>query len=623
MRSAYVLPLALALASSLPFALPACGSDTGQAPAGLDAGDSSVGTDTNDSGYTSVTVEPASVSLKVPLGGKVTQGYKAFATIGGAKTEVTDQCTWSLADTAFGAFSGATLSVGPRGGATKVEASCAGVAGTADLVVVLTGTLVAADTPKDAPATFGAAKLGTTATRTPTIEYPLDTAIAPLNIPPIETQWTTAGNDLFHLSLSSPSVAIDYYTKAADGTLTETDWSAVALSAAGEKLTITVEGLATATPTDKFASAPISVRLSHDRIDNTAIYYWASSTGNLMTQVFGNTGTPTTVKEDCTSCHSVSRSGSRVGYSRCVAGDCGKIFVGFMHYDLDTKKWVDTVDANAMAIGGSYTTFSPVGYPYADDKKSIALVARNNSKLELFDPDTGSSLPSNVGDVSGGGTATMPDWSPDGKSVVFALTPTPGQWIDLATSSIATMSYAFDGTKHTFGTPKKIVSGTLSLLSGSYDNFFFPSFSPDGKLVVFNAARSQWRQFTVASAPGQRLMITDAAGSYKVELAKMNGSGDLNVTWPHWAPGVAADYYWVVFSSERSYGHKMNAALSPKECASNGVKSCKQIWIGAVDKTKLDGISDPSAPPVWMPGQTLAADNISPYWTLPTSSIAK
>jgi len=623
MRSALVFSLAVVVAASLPFVVSACGSDTGQEPAGLgDGGDSSI-LDGKDAGFSSVAIEPATVSLEVPLGGKVTQAYKAFATISGAKTDVTDQCTWSLADSAFGAFSGATLSVGPRGGATKVEASCSGVPGTADLIVKLTGTLVAGGAPKDAPATFAAATLGTDATRTPLIEYPLDTAIAPLNIPPIETQWTLAGSDLFHLSLSSPSVSIDYYTKAAEGTLTETDWNAVAASAAGEKLTIKVEGLATSKPTEKFASAPITLRLSHDRIDNTAIYYWASSTGNLMTQVFGNTGAPSLVHADCTSCHSVSRSGSRVGYSRCVADDCGQIFVGFMRYDADAKKWIDTLDANGKAVGGSYTTFSPVGYPYTDDKKSVALVARSNSKLELFDPDTGAPIPSNVGDANPTGTATMPDWSPDGKSVVFAMTPTPGQWIDLDKSSIATMSYAFDGTKHTFGAPKKIVSGSLSLLSGAYDNFFFPSFSPDGKLVVFNAARSNWRQFVVASAPGQRLMLTDGAGSYKVELAKMNGTGDLNVTWPHWAPGVAADYYWVVFSSERSYGHKMNPSLSPKECASNGVKSCKQIWIGAIDKTRLDGISDPSAPPMWMPGQTLAADNISPYWTLPPTSIAK
>jgi DNA-binding NtrC family response regulator len=37
-------------------------------------------------------------------------------------------------------------------------------------------------------------------------------------------------------------------------------------------------------------------------IDDTAIYYWASSNGNLMTQTFGQTNAPSVVHGDCTSC---------------------------------------------------------------------------------------------------------------------------------------------------------------------------------------------------------------------------------------------------------------------------------------------------------------------------------
>jgi hypothetical protein len=45
--------------------------------------------------------------------------------------------------------------------------------------------------------------------------------------------------------------------------------------------------------------------------------------------------------------------------------------------------------------------------------------------------------------------------------------------------------------------------------------------------------------------------------------------------------------------------------------------------LGAIDKTKLAGAEDPSAAPVWMPGQDLTADNISPNWKLPTSKIPR
>jgi hypothetical protein len=58
-------------------------------------------------------------------------------------------------------------------------------------------------------------------------------------------------------------------------------------------------------------------------------------------------------------------------------------------------------------------------------------------------------------------------------------------------------------------------------------------------------------------------------------------------------------------------------ANSATPCKANGVRQCKQLWIGAVAKNKLDGTLDPSAPPMWMPGQDTQADNISPYWSVP------
>ena len=80
------------------------------------------------------------------------------------------------------------------------------------------------------------------------------------------------------------------------------------------------------------------------------------------------------MRGDCTSCHSLSRAGTRLGYSRCVAGNCGNLFAGFMKYDVTTGTWIDTVDANNQQIRGSYTTFAPVGNPFPTDEQSLAIV---------------------------------------------------------------------------------------------------------------------------------------------------------------------------------------------------------------------------------------------------------
>lgn len=60
-------------------------------------------------------------------------------------------------------------------------------------------------------------------------------------------------------------------------------------------------------------------------------------------------------------------------------------------------------------------------------------------------------------------------------------------------------------------------------------------------------------------------------------MPDMNGGyTDLDITWAHWAPTIGRDYYWVVFSSQRSYGHRITANTDAS-CVANGVLQCKQI----------------------------------------------
>jgi hypothetical protein len=581
--------------------------------------------------FANVTVEPPDVTLTVPIAGSAAQDYKAYAdTNGQTHVDVTSLCAFKVTDGALGAFAAAHFASNPRGGDTTVTATCGGAQGTGNLHLLLKGWILATGTPQNAPTLFANATAGADTQRTPAMEYPLDKSVSPLNIPSIDSQWTTMQNDLFHLTWTSKHIAIELYTIQADAQFADDVWANVAASASGDAVSVAVEGLAQGSPSTKYPSAAITLNMSHDIIDNTAIYWWASSQGSLITQTFGQTGAPTQVKNGCTSCHSVSRSGSRIGYSRCVNNNCGTIGVGYMKFDTVNKVWTDTLNADSLTIPGSYTTFSPIGYPYADDKQSLSLASSSACHLTLVNPDTGTGVASNVDTVSThmngnpGRCATMPDWSPDGKTIVFASTPNAGQWIDVSNSAIATMSYTFANSTHTFGEPTLIVNGNLTLSSGTYNNFFFPSFSPDGSYVVFNAARAGWRNFTVAGSPGQRLLMTNPTGAWTVELAGLNGGGDLDITWPHWAPSKAADYYWVVFSTERNYGHKLTKQNSASVCVANGVQQCKQIWISAISKSTLSAKTppdDPSAPPVWMPGQDLGADNISPYWTLPTSAI--
>lgn len=570
--------------------------------------------------YTSLRVLPDPVGLAVPIGGSATQDYKVFGVDAAGQHDITDQCTLSI-DSPFGSFQGATLTAAPHGGETQVVGTCGTLQATAQLTVNLVGDVtVGPNTPPNAAQVFGAATLGADAARSPVIEYPIDHAVAPLNLPPIEMQWKVSGNDLFHITLTASHAAVNVYTSDPQATLSVTDWNAVAGTSVGEPLAITVEGLAQAAPATKYAGASVALSMSHDTIDTSAIYYWASSQGSIMSQTFGNTTQPAVVKDNCSGCHALSRSGSRIGYSRCVAGSCNGEWVGFLKYD--GTQWNEVVNADAKQIPGTYTTFSPVGNPFPDDSQSLALVTSMSGTFSLIDPDTGAAVASNLPAVHEAGRAqTMPDWSPDGNTIVFASTPHAGQSVDVSDSSIKTMSYAFAGGAHTFGAPSPLVTAPVTLNGQAYGNLFFPSFSADGQYVVFNAARSSWRNFSDAKTAGQRIALVPAAGGAPIDLTALNGgAGDQDITWPHWAPGSTTDYYWLVFSSERDYGHEVTAGNTAPVCVSNGVKQCKQIWIAAVSKAALAaGTVDPSFAPMWLPGQDVKADNISPYWTKPAA----
>lgn len=573
-------------------------------------------------GVTGIEVEPPVATLTVPLGGTATQDFQVFGVTRDGRREITARCSLAV-DAVFGSIKEATLTALPHGGKTSVVAACGSLMGQGLLVVNLEGSVVVGpNTPPDAGTIFDNATTGSDPARAPRIEYPIDKAVSPRNIPSIEVQWTPASNDLFHIALSATFAKIDVYTTDLEALLEPAHWDSLVGSVAGEDLAIAIEGLSRAAPATKFPGTGATIRVTHDTIDKTAIYYWASSQGNIMSQTFGEPTAPSVVKGDCTSCHSVSRNGSRIGYSRCVANDCNQLYAGFLRYDGGAQLWNEKVDANGKTILGSYSTFAPVGNPFPDDDKAVALVSMSTGTLQLYDPDTGGVLPSNLAVATHGPgaprSALMADWSADGTQVVFASSPHAGQWIDLNDGRIATMSYSYTGGQHVFGEPKFIVPDPIALAGGTYSNFFFPSFSPDGALVVFNAARAQWRNFTDAKTAGQRLMLADANGAWIGDLSALNGGpGDMDITWAHWAPNVSADYYWVVFSSERDYGHRTTLATSPASCKQNGVKQCKQIWLAAIAKSRLGAGMDPSAPPMWLPGQNALANNISPYWSVP------
>jgi hypothetical protein len=261
---------------------------------------------------------------------------------------------------------------------------------------------------------------------------------------------------------------------------------------------------------------------------------------------------------------------------------------------------------------------------------------------------------------------TMPDWSPDGTQVLYVDTVAPGTtpaggpaWFGnhnddahVFGGSIWSAPYMGMGT---FGTPTVIIQS-------SGDNNYYPSFSPDGKFIVYNHVPLQGSKASIAactmpgagsntggscpndsfSNPKARMMLLPTGSNMPVDLEQANGSPaaspvDTSNSWPKWSPFVQTykgnALLWITFSSTRDYGlhvrnHTMVGGQPQIQCypsdtpetypnTSHGAvfdPNCQSpnIWMAAINLTKAGEVTttgDSSYPAFWLPYQAIV-DNM-------------
>ena len=204
----------------------------------------------------------------------------------------------------------------------------------------------------------------------------------------------------------------------------------------------------------------------------------------------------------------------------------------------------------------------------------------------------------------------MPDWSPDGLSMVYASPQTPAFFAVPGVSSAALVEMQWNGLG--FDTPT-----TLVPFAGQ--NNYYPSFSPTGQWVVFNRSPSNAESFSNAApdpdagtVPDGELWAVAAAGGTPVRLSAASNPGACS--WPKWAP-VLHDYYggkimWLTVSSARAYGLRLAAGEQT------------QLWMMGFDPARAAAGQDPSFPAFWLPFQDMGSGNHIAQWseTVPRAS---
>ena len=328
------------------------------------------------------------------------------------------------------------------------------------------------------------------------------------------------------------------------------------------------------------ASTPTEVEVTDGGINGT-IVYWAPPATKALS--FDANESPLRASIPlpgaiCHGCHTVNLAlPTRMAYGPDIPGRTNLVDLGSPGTILRSfgDGFFDRRDYAAPDPIGTYIVIS-----------GTALVT---SKMTLFNQTSGAV----VSEVPTARAPTMPNWSPDGSKLVYSGCDAGASALGGANCSLYTQTW--NAATNRFG------GETLIASPGPNETLYYPTFSPDSQWVAYNRSE-QWTdadgELQSSNAnPRAKLMLVNANGGDQRLLSDANGTGDLTNSWPRWAPTVG-DYAWLAYSTRRDYG--VRATDIP------------QLWVTGVDLTS--GETDPSKPPVWVPGQLTTEGNHTPTW---------
>ncbi|MFI5301292.1 MAG: hypothetical protein ACHREM_24675, partial [Polyangiales bacterium] len=630
MKQVDVRCLVLIVACGVASAIGACSSSDGSLGAALtDAGTGDGSTAHLDGGLTfeaggsltmdSIVVSPATVSLSSVNGSTPTQAFTVKGHLpDGTLVDLGATPSWLSADTTIGdVATGTFTAAGSKGGVVTVHASALGFTGTAKVTVnvLITSNGAAVDA-----ATASLLRTASTPDAAIAWAYPYDGTVWPRGLAGPTLMWNGAAAadvyrfdvksayyeyEVFDAASAAPSIASGQYDFAVGA------WDEFLESTSGAA-TLTVSKLSTGPsgPTATVATKE-SWKVAPGSMKGT-IYYWSNRQGRVLRIKPGSTtpddfsaavlppnviGPDGTTNYTCTmTCHSVSADGSTI-----VSG--GDVFGGAYDLVKNAPKYDIGGTVGGTRRNWNFSAITPKG----------DLVLRNAGADGAFSTVDGSHV---AGTNLDGVTMWNPAFSPDGTRLLFADYTAGG--VPIGKLSM----FAWDGAAATARADLASYADvpTMPVIA-------FPSGSPDGRWAVYMRATGgpaiagvtggsdsiDTRGHCVSGEPLCRydnradLYLASTAGGAQIALGNANGTGyafaagdrdrQLNFE-PTFAPIASGGYFWVVFTSRRTFGNQAIADLP----------ETKQLWVTAIDQSPTPGI-DPSHAAFRLPGQALTFTN--------------
>jgi hypothetical protein len=595
-------------------------------------------------------IEPALALVSIQNGAPATARFRAFATVAGQDTDVTNEATiaWTSDNLALATVDATGVATtGTRfGGETSIRVAWQGATAAARLRVrfVLQTSVPPVTGAPALPAAPAQAFAGPVdATRAPELVYPNDGVLLPPNLFEIEVHFRpgAAANTLFEVAFANALTDVRATMRCAPvgdaidpGCLyapTRDVWTGLAETNRGtDALTLTVRATddagagvgASRTQTLRFAPADV----------HGALYYWTTSQGSaIMRWNFGD-ATRTMAERFagpeasgdstvfCVGCHALSRDGAKMvlGTSLTSAATGNSVDGSLLLYDVARRA---PVVPFPLAQRATFEAWGP------DDSQFVGVFGDGGEKdLLLFDGATGA----RTGTIPlGGAQADHPDWSPDGARIAF--TEVGVAHIDQAPER-GGVSYV----------ERRAGAGAWSPLqrlvpSVAGKNRYYPAIAPDGSFLVFDestcpAGKTYDLVCNADTDPSARLWAasfsstsaTSAAAPAPVELAAANAPGvadrgatDLGTSYPKWNPyafhlSAQSQILWLTFSSLRRYGLRPSP---PPASSHESLPVGTLIWMVAIDPSRLALGQDPSASAFCLPFQDITTSNHIAQWT--------
>ena len=560
-----------------------CGSDDPPAfNPNADGGDLDSDPFGNNDGNPSVTVldvKPKDPVVDYPTA--TTQQFQAF--LSGGSTPIV--ANWNLDNGPLGTIDGTGLfkASGNLGGTATVTATSGKASGSTSVSVILhmsenPGNVSAGDQAKllgGGNADAGFKWL-----------YPYDQTVFPRGLAAPVLQFAGTAPSAFYVHLKSKY--LDYQgffggTNPARITLSPNTWKIVSQSVqANDPVTAEVTklsgGLVSGPTKETFIIAPGSMR--------GTVYYWSNNLGRVLRLKPGASAPDDFLAAagvtGCSTCHAVSADGSTL----VIGGD-----VATSSYDLKTNTTTLSNVGRAWAMpaltpDGKFLVQNSSPLPGPPGGSDGLWVTASNARVPASGLD--------------GYHMGMPAFAPDGTKLAYrdeSAGPTP----------YSLRVFDFDPKNAKASNDRELIKpgGNAALAT-----IAFPTVTPDAKWVVYGRGNTLDTRY----GTGDLYISSATAAGIEARLAKVNGdgypfpAGARDLAWnfePTFAPVASGGYFWVVFTSRRTYG---NFLVDTKDAT-------KQLWVVAIDQNPQNN-QDASHPAFWLPGQALDSLNMRAFWAL-------